>query len=233
VKKLVAVLAVLGLLASCSTHRVADLNAPKPGASGTPMGDGDGGGDPGGGVPDYITLGLNPTSQLVHAGDPVYLDLRVTDDQLTPFTGYDGQPHVGFNTWQAFVDYDTTKLVVTPLVPVDNNNGCLMTGNCAGANGVYACGSTITYLTVGPASDPYNVPPLNIPAGQFYVLTSIQCYQTFVDAPGDIWHLRFRTKNDALGTTTIRAHNARFNNGIYYLPLPADVQATVTIGGAY
>jgi hypothetical protein len=163
----------------------------------------------------------------------VYIVLRDADDRLTPdpTLAYYNVPG-GFNTWQAFVDYDTTKLVVAPLVPADNNNGCLMVGNCTGTNGVTACGSTTTFLTVGPATNPpyYNG---TIPAGQMYILTSIACYYTLVNGPGDLWLLRFRAKDAALGTTTIRVHDVRFNNGVHYMPLPADVQATVTIGGAY
>lgn len=64
-KKLVAVLAVLMLLAvSCSTH-TRDLTAPKSMASGTPDHTGDGGGGDGGGPPPAMTFDASASGSTV------------------------------------------------------------------------------------------------------------------------------------------------------------------------
>lgn len=232
-KKLLALLVIFGLLVGCSTQKP---TAPvlKPNATGTPMGDGDGGDDPpSGGVPDYITVGLNPTSQSALPGDLVSMDLRVLDDRLGPVNWNGDIVPGGFDAWEAYVDYDTTKLVISYRVPVQTNNGCLMTGNCAGTNGVYACGQNFTYLTIGPATDSYNQPPVTVPGGTAYILTSLACYHKEVNGPGDIWHLSFQVRpGAALGLTTIRARNMRFTNGVSYCPSPPDCQATINIGGS-
>jgi hypothetical protein len=54
--KLAAVIAVLALLASCSVHKVTDPVVQKPNASGTPLEDDGGGGDPSGGNPYYMNV---------------------------------------------------------------------------------------------------------------------------------------------------------------------------------
>ena len=233
-KRFMVVLVALLLCVSCSAHKVTDPALSKPSASGTPV-EGDGGGDPpGGGVPEYLTVALNPSYQLAHPGDIVGITLSATSSHYDNVTWWDGAVTPGgFDAYEGWVDYDTTRLVCEPLAPMQANMGGLMVGTQTGANGVTACGSVMCFTTVGPGYDQWNNPPVWVPAGKIYLLNSLACWHLLVDAPGDIWHLRFRVKDRALGNAAISLHDMRFTNGIGPSPNPGPASATVNVSGVY
>jgi hypothetical protein len=233
-KKLVAVLVILGLLASCSTQKPTAPLVQKPSASGTPMGDGDGGGgDPSGGDPYYMNVAITPQQSVVpHEGD-IWITLSDTGDNWPHTTAWPEGP-AGFNAYDFRMAYDTTKVYPVNLLTPADANGCLFTGACAGTNGVYACGGTIQFLTFGPDPNPPYGGGVPLPANEVNSICTLACYHTDINGPGDIYSFHFKARPDAIGSAAFHCTKALFaspNAG----PVVdiSGVQCTVTIGGAY
>ena len=128
------------------------------------------------------SISLVSSAGVAHAG----VQVALTPAAQTVVPGSDfyidimvTQPSDPYNGWEATLDFDTSALTY---LPASNEQGCLMTGDCSNA-----CGGTVLEVTPGPDS--------------LYIFNALACYQTFISAPGQLYHLHFRATTHVQQTT--------------------------------
>lgn len=151
-----------------------------------------------------------------HAGSPpsgVQIALTPSGQTFAPGSDFYldvmvTQPSQPYNTWQGTIAYNPSALTYLPAGTAEQ--GCLMTGGCSNA-----CGNTFLRVTPGPDS--------------VYILNSVQCYQTFISDPGQLYHLHFRASSVAQ-QTSVSFKALRFNDGIQYASPVIYAPAQIGIG---
>jgi hypothetical protein len=131
------------------------------------------------------SIALVARPHVAHAG--VQVALTPAAQTVTPGSDFYidvmvTQPSDPYNAWEATLDFDTAALTYLPATPVTDEQGCLMLGTCSNA-----CGGTVLETAPGPDS--------------LYVFNALSCYQTFISAPGQLYHLHFRASTKVQQTT--------------------------------
>jgi hypothetical protein len=125
--------------------------------------------------------------EIASAGSPpggIQIALTPSAQQITPGSDFYidvlvTQPSDPYNAWEGTFSYDTHALTY---LPAANEEGCLITGICSNA-----CGGTVLEVTPGPDS--------------VYVYNALACYQTFISAAGQLFHLHFRASSQSQQTS--------------------------------
>jgi len=141
-----------------------------------------------------VSIALTPAIQNVAPGAQFDVDVDVT------------QAGAAFNGFRVVVSFDPTALTFVPLVPLANQQGCLMTGGCSAA-----CGQTFHQFAAA--------------ADSLVASDVLLCDQVAVTGPGAIYHLRFQAA-DSVQATTIHVRRALFYDaGLFVTPVTtADCQ---------
>lgn len=140
-----------------------------------------------------LDVALVASTSVVPAGDEFEVRIDVTD--LGP----------EFNTYEAFVTYDPSRVTFLPASPLSLQEGPYMTG---------ACGNTFHIF--------------QIQQNTLHITHSLLCPDQFLTGPGNIYVLRFRA-NDTPGTTTVSFHQIAFYRGGFTTSLGTLTDAVIEI----
>lgn len=117
------------------------------------------------------------------------------------------------NRFTAIVDFDPSALTLVPLVPISQQEGCLLTGLCSGA-----CGTTGFHLFT-PGAD------------SVAFADGMLCGGGAVTGPGTLYRLHFRAANAPQVTTVVLRQANFWNAGLIVSPVTT-ADATIGIGVA-